>query len=109
MKSLLSKSPEIPMLPASSWTNLGFATSVSTVQTLNWARVNQDINAFASAMMWDAHDGTGRALFAALPQSAQERYGSLDGLILDWVVGHSPATVSLRAPCYRRPSKGRTI
>ena len=85
------------MLPASSWTNLGFATPVSTIQTLNWALVNQDINAFASAMMWDAQVmARAGALFAALPQSVQERYGSLDGLILDWVVGHSPATDSYR-------------
>jgi hypothetical protein len=93
----LLKSPEIPMLPASSWTNLGFATPVSTIQTLNWALVNQDTNAFASAMMWDAQVmARAGALFAALPQSVQERYGSLDGLVFDWAVGQSPPTDSYR-------------
>ena len=97
IKSLLSKSPEIPMLPASSWTNLGFATPVSTIQTLNWALQNQDTNAFASAMMWDAQVMTrAGALFAALPQSVQEQYGSLDGLLLDWTLAHSPPTDSYR-------------
>ena len=96
-QALLSKSPEIPMLPASSWTNQGFATPVSAIQTLNWALQNQDTNAFASAMMWDAQVmARAGALFAALPQSVQERYGSLDGLVFDWAVGQSPPTDSYR-------------
>jgi RNA polymerase sigma factor (sigma-70 family) len=96
-RALLSKSPEIPMLPASSWANLGFATPVSSIQTLNWALLNRDTNAFASAMMWDAQVmAQAGVLFAALPQSVKARYGSLDGLILDWVLGHSPVTDSYR-------------
>jgi hypothetical protein len=96
-QALLRKSPEIPMLPASSWTNSGFANPASALQTLNWAVRNQDTNAFASAMMWDAQTrAQADSLFSALPQSVQERFGSLDGLIFDWMLGRATPTASFR-------------
>ena len=96
-QALLAKSPEIAMLPANAWENAGFGTATAALQTLNWAVRNQDTNAFASTMSWDLQaKARAEALFAALPQSVQERYGSVDAVIFDWMLNRGTPTASYR-------------
>ena len=84
-KALLAKSPEIPLVPAHQWTNVGFTTPAAAFQTLNWAVANHDTNAFAGALVWDAQArARADALFAAAPESVRQRYGTVDGIIFDW-------------------------
>lgn len=96
-QTLLAKSPDIPMIPANSWDNAGFTTPASALQTLNWAVRNHNTNAFASALSWDGQaKARAEALFATLPQSVQQKYGSVDGVIFDWMLNNSPAMASYR-------------
>jgi RNA polymerase sigma factor (sigma-70 family) len=89
-KILLAKSPEIPMIPAHQWANVGFASPASAYQTLNWAVVNRDTNAFSNALMWDAKaKERADALFAATPDSVRQRFGNVDGVIFDWFLNNS--------------------
>jgi hypothetical protein len=89
-KVLLAKSPEIPMVAAHKWANVGFGTPADALQTLNWAIANQDSNAFGNALIWD-EKARARAeeLFAAAPEAVRQRYGSVDAVILDWWVNSS--------------------
>ena len=76
-QTLLAKSPDIPMIPAASWKNAGFATPASALQTLNWAAANRDTNAFLNGVSWDPQArAQADALFAALPDSVRQQYGS---------------------------------
>jgi RNA polymerase sigma factor (sigma-70 family) len=89
-KALLAKSPEIPMVPAYEWTNVGFATAANALQTLNWAIANRDTNIFAGALMWDSQaKARAEALFAAAPDEVRLRYGTVDAVIFDWWLNHS--------------------
>jgi hypothetical protein len=94
---LLAKAPEIPMLPAKSWANIGFSTPASALQTLNWAAAHRDTNAFLNGMSWDPQ-ARERAdeLFAGLPDSARQRYGTVDDVIMDWMLSHAPPVASYR-------------
>jgi hypothetical protein len=84
-KALLAKSPEILLVPAHQWANVGFTTPAAAFQTLNWAVANHDTNAFAGALVWDAQArARADALFAAAPESVRQRYGTVDGIIFDW-------------------------
>jgi RNA polymerase sigma factor (sigma-70 family) len=94
---LLRKSPEIPMLPAHAWSNQGFETPLSAIQTLHWAILNHDAKAFATAMHWDSQIMSQAAsLFADLPQPVQLRQRSVEDMILDWTVGQSKPIESYR-------------
>jgi RNA polymerase sigma factor (sigma-70 family) len=94
---LLAKAPDIPMLPANTWTNLGFATPASALQTLNWAVANRDTNAFLNAVGWDPQvRARAEALFAALPDSVRQEYGSIDGVIMDWLLRHATPMAAFR-------------
>jgi RNA polymerase sigma factor (sigma-70 family) len=78
-KALLAKSPEILLVPANQWANVGFTTPAAAFQTLNWAVANHDTNAFAGALVWDAQArARADALFAAAPESVRQRYGTVD-------------------------------
>jgi RNA polymerase sigma factor (sigma-70 family) len=94
---LLAKSPDIPMIAKASWTNAGVATPASAWQTLNWAAANRDTNAFLNAVSWDpqarAH---AEALFAALPDSIRQQYGSVDDVIIDMMLSQRPPVAALR-------------
>jgi hypothetical protein len=82
---LLGKSPEIPMVPAEKWTNVGFATPADALQTLNWAVAHHDTNAFSNTLIWDAPArARADALFAAAPETVRQRFGSVDAVIYDW-------------------------
>lgn len=94
---LLRKSPEIPMLPAHAWSNQGFETPLSAIQTLHWAMLNHDAKAFATAMHWDSQIMSQAASqFAGLPQSVQLRHRSVEQLILEWTIGRSKPIASYR-------------
>jgi hypothetical protein len=88
--ALLAKSPEIPLVPAHQWTNVGFTTPAAALQTLNWAIANHDTNAFSNALAWDPQaKARADALFAAAPESVRERYGTVDGVLYDWWLNNS--------------------
>jgi RNA polymerase sigma factor (sigma-70 family) len=94
---LLAKSPDIPMIPAASWVNAGFATPASALQTLNWAAAKRDTNAFFNAVSWDPQArANAEALFAALPDSVRQQYGSVDGVIIDWMLSHATPIAAFR-------------
>lgn len=94
---LLSKSPDISMLPAHAWSNQGFETPLSAIQTLHWAMLNHDAKAFATAMHWDSQlMGQAAARFADLPPSVQLRHRSVEQLILDWTIGRSKPIAAYR-------------
>jgi RNA polymerase sigma factor (sigma-70 family) len=94
---LLAKAPEIPMLPVSEWTNAGFTTPSLALQTLNWAATHHDTNAFVNAVAWDPQTrARAEELFAALPESARQQYGSLEGVIFDWMISHATPMASYR-------------
>jgi len=89
-KALLAKSPEIPMVPAHQWANMGFANPAAAFETFNWAVANRDTNAFSNALAWDPQAKTrADALFAAAPDSVRQRYGTVDGVIFDWFLNNS--------------------
>jgi RNA polymerase sigma factor (sigma-70 family) len=94
---LLAKSPDIPMLPAKSWSNAGVATPAAALQTLNWAAANHDTNAFLSAMAWDPQvRARAEELFAALPESVRQQFGNVDGVIMDWMLSHATPMAAYR-------------
>ncbi len=94
---LLRKSPEIPMLPSHAWSNQGFETPLSSIQTLHWAMLNHDAKAFATAMHWDSQIMSQAASqFARLPQPVQLRHRSVEQLILEWTTARSKPIASYR-------------
>jgi RNA polymerase sigma factor (sigma-70 family) len=96
-KALLAKSPEIPMVPAHQWSNVGFATPAAALQTLNWSIANHDTNAFSNSLMWDPRaKARADALFAAAPDSVRQQYGSVDGFIFDWWLNNSTPVAAAR-------------
>jgi len=96
-KVLLAKSPDIPMVPAHQWANVGFATPADALQTLNWAVANQDTNAFGNALIWDAQArARADALFAAAPESVRQKYGTVDGVIYDWWLNNATPVAAAR-------------
>ena len=89
-KALLAKSPEIPLVPAHLWANVGYSTPAAALQTLNWAIANRDTNAFANSLVWDAQaKARAEALFAAAPESSRQKYGTVDGVMYDWWLNNS--------------------
>ena len=89
-KALLAKAPEIPLVPAHLWANVGSATPAAALQTPNWAIANRDTNAFANSLVWDAQTkARAEALFAAAPESVRQRYGTVDGVMFDWWLNNS--------------------
>ena len=85
------------MLPASAWSNVGVATPVAALQTLNWAATNHDTNAFLAAMSWDPQVlSRADELFADLPEAVRQSFGSVDGVILDWMLSHATPVAAYR-------------
>jgi RNA polymerase sigma factor (sigma-70 family) len=94
---LLAKAPDIPMLPASSWANVGYGTPAAALQTLNWAAAHHDTNAVVNAISWDPQlKARADELFAALPESVRQQYGSVDGVMFDWLITHGTPMASYR-------------
>lgn len=96
-RALLAKSPDIPMIPANSWANAGATNPVAALQTLNWSVRNHNTNAFAGVLSWDPQaKARAEALFAALPQSVQQNYGSVDGVIFDMALNSGTPIAAYR-------------
>src|SRR5262249_40132330 len=69
----------------------------AALQTINWAVAHLDTNTFLSGFSWDPQvKGRAEELFAALPDSVRERYGSVDGVIMDWMLSHATPVSSYR-------------
>ena len=96
-RRLLAKSPEIPMIPANSWVNSGFTTPTSALQTAEWATVNRNTNALLKSVGLEPE---ARALadeiFARMPESMREKYGSVDAILVDWRLKLDNSTVAYR-------------
>jgi RNA polymerase sigma factor (sigma-70 family) len=76
------EAPTVALSPSTSWANLGSASPEAAMQTLYWAMSRHDQNAFSSLVAWDADAQTKlQALFAAAPDSVQQRFGSVDGVL----------------------------
>jgi len=89
-KALLAKAPELPMTPVHLWTNVGFATPMAALQTLNWAIANRDTNALGNALVWDASArARAEAIFAAAPDAVRQKCGTIDDVIYDWWLNNS--------------------
>jgi RNA polymerase sigma factor (sigma-70 family) len=96
-QALLSKSPEIAMVPAHAWSNVGFATPAAALETLNWAIANRDTNVFGNALVWDTQaKARADALFAAAPEMVRQKYGNVDGVIYDWWLNNSTPVAAAR-------------
>jgi RNA polymerase sigma factor (sigma-70 family) len=96
-KDLLAKSPEIPMVPANRWANVGFASPAAALETLNWSVANHDTNAFSNALMWDAQaKARAEALFANAPETVRQRFGTVDEVIFDWWLNNSTPIAAAR-------------
>ena len=69
------------MIPVNSWVNGGFATPIAAVQTAAWATANRDANVPLKSV---ALEPEARALadeiFARMPESLREKYGSVDAI-----------------------------
>jgi RNA polymerase sigma factor (sigma-70 family) len=96
-KALLAKSPEIPMIPASSWVNAGNATPASSVQTAEWATVNRDTNALLKSVGLEPEArALAEEIYAGLPQSIRDKYGSVDAILVEWRLKLDNSTVAYR-------------
>jgi hypothetical protein len=86
-RKLLAKSPEIPMIQSNEFTNAGYATPLASFHTINWAKANRDTNAMLSAIGLEPEART-RAdeLFAQMPETTRQKYGSVDALLVDWAM-----------------------
>ncbi len=75
--------------PAESWANVGFATPVAALQTLNWAMSHRDTNVLAGGLIWadDQNRAKAEAAFAAAPDSFRALHGSLEGFIYSFMIG----------------------
>ena len=46
--------PTVPLSPTADWANVGNTSPAAAMQTLNWAMMKHDENAFSSLIAWDA-------------------------------------------------------
>jgi hypothetical protein len=85
------------MIPVNSWVNGGFATPIAAVQTAEWATVNRDTNVLLKSV---ALEPEARALadeiFARMPESLRQKYGSVDAILVDWRLKLDNSTVAYR-------------
>src|SRR5262249_11149459 len=84
-RTLLAKSPEIPMVPVSSLTNAGYGTALASLQTMHWAVAARDTNAMLNTVGLEP-EARKRAeeLFAQMPEATRQKYGTVDALLVDW-------------------------
>ncbi|MGO9000907.1 MAG: RNA polymerase sigma factor [Limisphaerales bacterium] len=74
--------PTVPLSPATDWANVGNASPMAAMQTLNWAMSKHDQNAFSSLIAWDTDaQAKVEALFAAAPEAVRQQFGSIDGVL----------------------------
>jgi RNA polymerase sigma factor (sigma-70 family) len=85
---IAAESPTIPLIPAADWNDVGTAKPNDAVQTLFWATLNKNTNAFLKTLIWDPATKTKlESLFAAAPEAVREKFGSVDGLIWEVAMG----------------------
>jgi hypothetical protein len=85
---IAAESPTIPLIPAAEWHDVGTANPSNAVQTLFWATVNKNTNAFLKTLIWDSAAKTKlESLFAAAPEPIRQKFGSVDGLIWEVAMG----------------------
>ena len=84
-RALLAKSPEIPMIPAKDFKNMGYGTALDSFHTMNWAVASRDTNTMLNVIGLEP-EARARAeeLFAQMPEAVRQRYGSVDALLVDW-------------------------
>jgi hypothetical protein len=96
-KALLEKSPEIPMIQASEFRNMGYSTAENSFHTMNWATSRRDTNAALGAIgLEPAARARADDLFLKMPEAVQQRYGSVDALLMDWMMTHAEPPVAYR-------------
>ena len=85
---IAAESPTIPLIPAAEWNDVGTANPSNAVQTLFWATVNKNTNAFLKTLIWDPATKTKlESLFATAPEAIRQRFGSVDGMIWEIAMG----------------------
>ena len=109
-RTLLTKSPEIPMIRTNEFRNAGYATALASFHTENWAAANRDTSAMLNAIGLEPEART-RAdeLFAQMPEAIRQKYGSVDALLVDWVMNLSPAPEAYRVLSQREQGPDAAI
>ena len=85
------------MLTSNQFRNAGYATALATFHTSNWAAANRDTNAMLNAIGLEPEART-RAdeLFAQMPEAIRQKYGSVDALLVDWMMNLAEAPEAYR-------------
>jgi RNA polymerase sigma factor (sigma-70 family) len=84
-RTLLAKSPEIPMIPVKDFKNVGNRTALDSFHTMNGAAANRDTNAVFNAVGLEPQArARAEELFAQMPEAIRQRYGTVDALLVDW-------------------------
>jgi hypothetical protein len=88
-----TRQPEEDRVARTDWRNIGFQMPTSTVQTLEWAKINGDTNVVARGLAWADDESRNQidAIFAAAPEEVKARYGTADAYILSLFDHSSPA------------------
>ncbi len=96
-RTLLAKSPEIPMIRPNEFRNAGYATALASFHTINWAVAIRDTKAMLNAVGLEPEART-RAdeLFAQMPEAIRQKYGSVDALLVDWTMNLAESPVGYR-------------
>ena len=109
-RTLLAKSPEIPMIRTNEFRNAGYATPLASCHTMNWAAANRDTNAMLNAIGLEPEART-RAdeLFAQMPEAIRQKYGSVDALLVDWIMNLAEAPEAYRVLSQSEPGPDAAI
>src|SRR6266545_4748546 len=109
-RTLLAKAPEIPMIQRNEFRNAGYATSLASFDTMNWAAANRDTNAMFNAIGLESK-ARKRAdeLFAQMPEPIRQKYGSVDALLVDWRMNLAEAPEAYRVLSQREDGPDAAI
>ena len=100
----------IAMLTSNQFRNAGYATALATFHTSNWAAANRDTNAMLNAIGLEPEART-RAdeLFAQMPEAIRQKYGSVDALLVDWMMNLAEAPEAYRVLSQREQGPDAAI
>ncbi len=109
-RTLLAKAPEIPMIQRNEFRNAGYATSLASFDTMNWAAANRNTNAMFNAIGLESK-ARKRAdeLFAQMPEPIRQKYGSVDALLVDWRMNLAEAPEAYRVLSQREDGPDAAI
>ncbi|HKI72129.1 MAG TPA: hypothetical protein VKA81_07125 [Verrucomicrobiae bacterium] len=98
------------MLTSNQFRNAGYATALATFHTSNWAAANRDTNAMLNAIGLEPEART-RAdeLFAQMPEAIRQKYGSVDALLVDWMMNLAEAPEAYRVLSQREQGPDAAI